>query len=206
MLRNNEIDTQAASSSQEDIGNTPETRSTSIIASVDDDNAAAIVGGKFSQTSDTAAVPTGTIHSNEIAIPTVVTSAAVSSSLTHQLLFPSDPGTVSSKFTRVNFTTAGKSKTAKPSPPGQELEPPVSKETDEALLIRRRAMNTIHSRRKRERQRIEIEVLKEQCAEFTMKNTAIQQENEQLESIIQCLQSRKTQPGEATTTDRKSVV
>jgi hypothetical protein len=62
------------------------------------------------------------------------------------------------------------------------------KESQEAILVRRRAMNTIHSRRKRERQRIEIEVLKEQCTELTKKNVLIQQENGQLEYLLETIQ------------------
>jgi hypothetical protein len=58
---------------------------------------------------------------------------------------------------------------------------------EESLLIRRRAMNTIHSRRKRERQRIEIEVLKEQCAEYNAKNSKLRHENAQLELLLRSL-------------------
>jgi hypothetical protein len=68
----------------------------------------------------------------------------------------------------------------------------------EELLLRRRAMNTIHSRRKRERQRIEIEVLKEQCAEYVEKNSKLQQENVQLEFILSKIQQHIQQQEEST--------
>jgi hypothetical protein len=49
---------------------------------------------------------------------------------------------------------------------------------------RRRQMNTIHSRRKRERQKIEVEVLREQCAQYSALNLSIFHRNKRLEELL----------------------
>ena len=50
---------------------------------------------------------------------------------------------------------------------------------------RRRQMNTIHSRRKRERQKIEVEVLREQCAQYSALNLSIFHKNKRLEELLE---------------------
>ena len=148
---------------------------------------------------DEAAVPVGDGRYSKTASSA---AAAVASGVVDFALFSPSHQAVSSDELggRVRYPTTGKTEPEdslvpqKPPPPQE----PSKKEVDEAVLTRRRAMNTIHSRRKRERQRIEIEVLKEQCTEFSNKNMAIRQENLQLEALLLSLQSRGTQQ-EATT-------
>ena len=50
-------------------------------------------------------------------------------------------------------------------------------------------MNVLHSRRKRERERIEIEVLHEQCDDMRSRNKDLVQENSQLEHMLKTAQS-----------------
>jgi len=50
---------------------------------------------------------------------------------------------------------------------------------------RRRQMNTIHSRRKRERQKIEVEVLREQCAQYSAQNLSLFHSNRRLEELLE---------------------
>jgi len=56
--------------------------------------------------------------------------------------------------------------------------------TDDEKTERKRRMNVIHSRRKRERERIEIEVLQEQCQDLGDRNEALTIENLQFEGIL----------------------
>lgn len=62
--------------------------------------------------------------------------------------------------------------------------PDDEQQIDEDAIRRRRAMNTIHSRRKRERQKIEIEVLRDECANFSARNRALVQQNAELQELI----------------------
>jgi len=57
--------------------------------------------------------------------------------------------------------------------------------TDEEKTERRRRMNVIHSRRKRERERISLEVLKEQCSQLNDQNNALKVENKRFEEVIE---------------------
>ena len=50
---------------------------------------------------------------------------------------------------------------------------------------RRRQMNIIHSRRKRERQKIEVEVLREQCAQYSALNLGLFHKNKRLEELLE---------------------
>jgi hypothetical protein len=55
---------------------------------------------------------------------------------------------------------------------------------EEKLRQKKRAMDAIYARRKRERQRIEMEVLQERCAAIRSKNDELQELNEKLEELI----------------------
>lgn len=57
-------------------------------------------------------------------------------------------------------------------------------EQEEQRVKRRRRMNMIHSRRKRERRKIEVEVLKEQVAVLTSKNDRLRSQNQELEVLL----------------------
>jgi len=61
---------------------------------------------------------------------------------------------------------------------------PVSAMTEEERLDRKRKLNVIHSRRKRERERIEVEVLQEQCSEERGKNEHLKRENQRLTGLL----------------------
>ena len=60
-----------------------------------------------------------------------------------------------------------------------------SQQEEQERIRRRRALNTIHSRRKRERQKIEVEVLREQCAEFSAQNLKLFHENKRLKRLLE---------------------
>lgn len=62
--------------------------------------------------------------------------------------------------------------------------PSQQKEADAAVRDKKRKMDALYARRKRERQRIEIEVLQEQCFEYNNKNSAIMKQNKWLESLL----------------------
>lgn len=53
-----------------------------------------------------------------------------------------------------------------------------------AARDKRRKMDALYARRKRERQRIEIEVLQEQCVEYNNKNSALDKQNKWLEGLL----------------------
>lgn len=59
-----------------------------------------------------------------------------------------------------------------------------SEMNDEDKLDRKRKLNVIHSRRKRQRERIEIEVLQEQCYEERMRKTDLGKEHKRLQSLV----------------------
>lgn len=61
---------------------------------------------------------------------------------------------------------------------------PLDQMTEEERLERKRRLNVIHSRRKRERERIEVEVLNEQCSEEHERAIHLQRENEKLVSLL----------------------
>jgi len=56
---------------------------------------------------------------------------------------------------------------------------------EEERVERSRRMNVLHSRRKRERERVEIEVLHEQCAELRAQNSEARQTHEQLKHLLE---------------------
>ena len=56
---------------------------------------------------------------------------------------------------------------------------------EEERIRRRREQNTIHSRRKRERQKIEVEVLREQCAGLSARNLNLFHENKRLQRLLE---------------------
>jgi hypothetical protein len=62
--------------------------------------------------------------------------------------------------------------------------------TEEEKVERKRRLNVIHSRRKRERERIEIEVLQEHCSELGDKNKFIEEENKRFEEMLASAQSK----------------
>ena len=60
----------------------------------------------------------------------------------------------------------------------------VDVDNEHAQRIKKRKMDAIYARRKRERQRIEIEVLQERCVEFNNKNSALAKQNKWLEELL----------------------
>lgn len=65
--------------------------------------------------------------------------------------------------------------------------------SEEEKAERKRRMNVLHSRRRRERQRVEMEVFGEQAAELREKNYRLCQENKRLQDILQSAQRKVTQ-------------
>ena len=61
---------------------------------------------------------------------------------------------------------------------------PVAELSEEAKLERRRRQNVIHSRRQRERERIEVEVLNEQCSELRENKKLLERENAKLLYLV----------------------
>jgi len=57
-------------------------------------------------------------------------------------------------------------------------------EEEKVARDKRRKMDALYARRKRERQRIEIEVLQEQCVEYNNKNSALDKQNKWLEGLL----------------------
>jgi hypothetical protein len=55
----------------------------------------------------------------------------------------------------------------------------------EKIRLKKRAMDAVYARRKRERQRIEIEVLQERCFAISNKNQSLRDKNAKLEALIQ---------------------
>ena len=74
--------------------------------------------------------------------------------------------------------------------PPQDLKLPASpdppKKVDNEVIQRekKRKMDALYARRKRERQRIEIEVLQEQCVEFQNKNSFLLKQNKFFEGLL----------------------
>lgn len=62
---------------------------------------------------------------------------------------------------------------------------PLSRMTEEERTERKRRLNVVHSRRKRERERIEIEVLNEQCDEQADRKRVLQREHDKLASLVE---------------------
>lgn len=56
--------------------------------------------------------------------------------------------------------------------------------TDDEKLERKRRLNVLHSRRKREREKVEVEVLHEQAIELEEKNRALDEDNERLQILL----------------------
>ena len=54
---------------------------------------------------------------------------------------------------------------------------------------KKRKMDALYARRKRERLRIEVEVLQEQCVEYNRKNSALEKQNKWLEGLLKNAQS-----------------
>ena len=66
------------------------------------------------------------------------------------------------------------------------ISPPKSEGlSEEDKLERKRRMNVIHSRRKRQRERIEVEGLNEQCMELKGQQDSLVREGEHLEALLQ---------------------
>ena len=59
-----------------------------------------------------------------------------------------------------------------------------SEEEKEEALRKKRAVNAIHSRRKRERRKHEFEMIKQEFASLTVKNKALKEENERLSNLL----------------------
>jgi hypothetical protein len=60
----------------------------------------------------------------------------------------------------------------------------VSEMTEEEKAERKRRMNVLHSRRRRERERVEMEVFSEQVTDLREKNWILKQENDKLETML----------------------
>lgn len=60
----------------------------------------------------------------------------------------------------------------------------VSEMTEEEKAERKRRMNVLHSRRRRERERVEMEVFSEQVTDLREKNWILKQENDKLEIML----------------------
>ena len=56
--------------------------------------------------------------------------------------------------------------------------------SEEQRIERKRKMNVLHSRRKRERERIEIKVLEEQCSDLGDRNRALLEENREFQDLL----------------------
>ena len=67
--------------------------------------------------------------------------------------------------------------------------PALSALSEEDRKERKRRMNVVHSRRKRERERIEVEVLQEQCTELKDKRVFLSEENTRLEGLLRTVMS-----------------
>lgn len=76
---------------------------------------------------------------------------------------------------------ARKSPTSDPGKPADKM--------DKVQREKKRKMDALYARRKRERQRIEIEVLQEQCVEYNNKNDNLEKQNKWLEGRLQQAQS-----------------
>ena len=66
----------------------------------------------------------------------------------------------------------------------QRIDGDEEEEDSVARIERRRHMNMIHSRRKRQRRKIEVEVLKEQVASLSLQNARLRSENQILEQAV----------------------
>jgi hypothetical protein len=66
--------------------------------------------------------------------------------------------------------------------PGEERLPLQGQQ--EQRVQRKREMNVIHSRRKRERQKIEVEVLRDRCSQLSANNLTIFHQNKRLEELL----------------------
>ena len=78
---------------------------------------------------------------------------------------------------------------------------------EEERVERRRRMNMIHSRRKRQRRKIEVEVLKEQVDLLTSNNIRLRSENQQLEAMLaQVQQMLGTNPQQMLSQDTAAAV
>jgi hypothetical protein len=73
-------------------------------------------------------------------------------------------------------------------PPTSDPGKPADK-MDKVQREKKRKMDALYARRKRERQRIEIEVLQEQCVEYNNKNDNLEKQNKWLEGRLQQAQS-----------------
>jgi len=80
-------------------------------------------------------------------------------------------------------TEASSSKTQKASKK-RSHEDSLMSEEEKIARDKRRKMDALYARRKRERQRIEIEVLQEQCVEYNKKNSALEKQNKWLEGLL----------------------
>jgi hypothetical protein len=60
----------------------------------------------------------------------------------------------------------------------------ISEMTEEEKAERKRRMNVLHSRRRRERERVEMEVFSEQVTDLREKNWILKQENDKLETML----------------------
>lgn len=66
---------------------------------------------------------------------------------------------------------------------GGEGQPPLQGQ-EEQRAKRKREMNVIHSRRKRERQKMEVKVLRDRCSQLSAKNLATFHMNKRLEDLL----------------------
>jgi hypothetical protein len=67
--------------------------------------------------------------------------------------------------------------------PGEEGLPPLQGQ-EQQRAQRKREMNVIHSRRKRERQKIEVDVLRDRCSQLSANNLNIFHKNKRLEDLL----------------------
>jgi hypothetical protein len=51
--------------------------------------------------------------------------------------------------------------------------------------VKKRKLNVVYARRRREKERIEIEVLQDQCLQLNTKNNSVEDENSRLEKLLQ---------------------
>ena len=70
-------------------------------------------------------------------------------------------------------------------------------------MERKRRMNVIHSKRKRDRVRIEVDILREQCIELKDKQASLRRENKLLEDLYEDMRSKGLVLGEDLSGRRK---
>jgi hypothetical protein len=93
---------------------------------------------------------------------------------------------------KLTATEAGspKKQPAGPNRDGDTRKPAPDEQDEVAKQEHRRKMNTIHSRRKRARQKIEIEVLREQQEDYETRNAQLRADNDRLSDVLRIAQTK----------------